>query len=77
MASSRDAPRSDFNPEPAFKYTLPPNKEWKVGQSFDESGPRALAAEWAKGSEAGWKTFVTENEKAPYGLFIRQSRLIY
>ncbi|CAE6420586.1 unnamed protein product [Rhizoctonia solani] len=63
MATARDAPRADFNPEPAFKYTLPPNKEWKVGQPFNENGPSALAAEWAKGYEGGWQTFETGKEK--------------
>ncbi|CAE6439112.1 hypothetical protein ACGC1H_006904 [Rhizoctonia solani] len=63
MATARDAPRVDFNPEPAFKYTLPPNKEWKVGQPFNENGPSALAAEWAKGYEGGWQTFETGKEK--------------
>ncbi|KAH7339869.1 hypothetical protein B0J17DRAFT_569711 [Rhizoctonia solani] len=63
MATTRDAPRPDFNPEPAFQYTLPPNKEWKVGQSFDENGPSALAAEWAKGYEGGWQTFETGKQK--------------
>ncbi|CAE6357150.1 unnamed protein product [Rhizoctonia solani] len=63
MATSRDAPRSDFNPEPAFQYTLPPNKEWKVGQPFNEDGPSPLAAEWVKGYEGGWQTFETGKEK--------------
>ncbi|CAE6510611.1 unnamed protein product [Rhizoctonia solani] len=63
MATTRDAPRPDFDPEPAFQYTLPPNKEWKVGQPFDGSGPSALAAEWAKGYEGGWQTFETGKEK--------------
>ncbi|KAG8739745.1 hypothetical protein FRC10_005214 [Ceratobasidium sp. 414] len=62
MASSRDAPRPDFNPEPSFKYTQPPNKDWKAGQNFDESGTSAIAAEWAKGAEAGYKTFEPEKE---------------
>lgn len=66
MATDRDAPRPDFNTEPSFRYTLPPNKQWKPGQSFDESGPSALAAEWAKGYEGSWKTFVTKDEKPAY-----------
>ncbi|KAF8609058.1 flavoprotein oxygenase [Ceratobasidium sp. AG-I] len=64
MAHSRDAPRPEFNPEPSFRYTQAPNKDWKAGQSFNESGTSAIAAEWAKGAEAGYQTFVPEKEQA-------------
>ncbi|KAG8769500.1 hypothetical protein FRC12_004933 [Ceratobasidium sp. 428] len=62
MATSRDAPRPEFNSEPAFKYTQPPNKDWKAGQKFGESGTSAIAAEWVKGAEAGYKTFEPSKE---------------
>jgi hypothetical protein len=64
MATSRDSPRPEFSIEPAFKYTQPPNKDWKIGQKFNESGTSAIATEWAKGSEAGYKTFDLEKEDA-------------
>ncbi|QRW08507.1 flavin reductase-like domain protein [Ceratobasidium sp. AG-Ba] len=63
MASSRDSPRPEFAPEPAFKWVQPPNKDWKAGQKFDESGTSAIAAEWAKGASAGYQTFLPEKEK--------------
>lgn len=66
MADSRDAPRPEFNTEPSYRYTQAPNKDWKIGQSFNESGTSAIAAEWAKGAEAGYQTFVPENEQPRY-----------
>jgi hypothetical protein len=61
MAQSRDVP--PFNPDPAFKFTQVPNKDWKTGQQFTESGTSTIAAKWAKGREAGWQMFVPENEE--------------
>ncbi|KZT32228.1 hypothetical protein SISSUDRAFT_1055798 [Sistotremastrum suecicum HHB10207 ss-3] len=72
MASNHGPPppRPAFDPKPSFKFTQPPNPNWKFGQGLTDEA--VGGKDWKEAYQAGYKTFDTTKEEpgAIYKLLI-------